>query len=175
MNPLLHPIFVHFPLAISFITPLLVLWALIQFKKNPDSANQLWTMVVIPLTIMAVFSALAVLAGERAHHVLHKYMDHKPIETHEDIAEVFAMVVYITAALSYFIFMFKEQRRFLFMIAIMILSIILMGMAMVTGKTGGEIVHKYDAPQYMNKAIKDGALNKKQTDQDKSDDEDDDD
>ncbi|MDH4199617.1 MAG: hypothetical protein OEV66_04470 [Spirochaetia bacterium] len=158
MNPTLHPIFVHFPLAVSFIAPMLIVWAMMQYRKNEASANQVWTMVVIPLTIMALFTILAVVTGESGHEVLEKYMDEKPIKAHEELAEVFAMLAYITTGLSYFIFLFKGQRRFLFMIVMLILSLVMMPMAMITGKKGGEVVHKFDAPQYMNKAIKEGAL-----------------
>ena len=160
MNPTLHPFFVHFPIALGFLVPILIIWALIQFRKNDATANPLWITVVIPLTIMAGFTILAIAAGDNAHEVLEKYMDDKPIKAHEEIADVYAMLVYMTAGLSYFVFIFKAQRRFIFMITVLGLSIGTFGLGMLTGKTGGEVVHKYESPQYMNKAIHEGALEK---------------
>jgi uncharacterized membrane protein len=129
-----------------------------QFKRNEATANSLWTMIVIPLTLMTAFTILAIMAGDNAHEALEKYMDDKPIKTHENFADIFAMLLYITTGLSYFVFLFKERRRYLLMTVIFILSVVVFGMAIATGKSGGEVVHKYDAPQYMNKAIKDGVL-----------------
>ena len=160
MNSALHPFFIHFPMALGFLVPMLVIWALVQFKKNEASANVLWTTVVVPFVIMAVFTVLAVITGESSHEVLEKYMDEKPIEAHEELAEVYAGLLYATAGLSLFIYLFKGQRRFYFMAGILALSIVLAGMGAATGKKGGEIVHKYDSPQYMNKALKDGASEK---------------
>ena len=157
---MLHPIFVHFPIALGFLVPLLIVWSLIQFRKDEKNANQLWITVVIPLTMMVLFTILAIMAGDNAHEVLEKYMDEKPIKSHEEFADIFSMVLYITTGLSYFIFLFKERRRFLFMNVTLVFSLAVMGLGMITGKSGGEVVHKFDAPQYMIKAIKDGALDR---------------
>jgi len=160
MNPLLHAFFVHFPIALGFLVPLLILWTMVQFKRNEATANTLWVTVVLPLTMMTVFTVLGIMVGDLAHEALEKYMDEKPIKTHEEFAEIFAMLLYITTGLSFFVFLFKAKRRFQFMVIVLALSVVTLGLGMATGKTGGDVVHEHDAPHFMLQAIKDGVLEK---------------
>jgi uncharacterized membrane protein len=59
----------------------------------------------------------------------------------------------MAAGLSLFIFIFREKRRFTFMLVMFGLSLVMMVLALISGKTGGEVVHKYESPAYLNKAV----------------------
>jgi len=153
MNPLLHPFFIHIPLAVALILPFLSGFALFNYRKNPENLKSFWPFVVIPVLFMSVFLMLSLSSGEEAIELLEHVMSEEPLEEHEEIAEIFAMLGYIVSLLAIFVLFMKEQVRSVLMIIVFVGSIALAGLGLATGKSGGKIVHQHFSPEILHKAI----------------------
>ncbi len=160
MSAYLHPLFVHLPLAIAMCMPFLTLAAILFYRKesqtqnNMSGANQVWTMLAIPLVLAALFTVFAVIAGEAGVDAIKEQMSvagQEALEAHEELAELFAMFLYVTAGLSLFIFIFQGRQRLKFLYAILALSLLLSSMGFYVGKSGGVVVYREEAPVYLNR------------------------
>lgn len=155
MNPVLHPFFVHLPIAIAILLPFFIGGSIWFYRKNEENANQIWYFAAISLVIMSIFTIFSVISGEVAEEILEKLINEEAIEKHEEIAELFAMVVYAVTGLSLFLFIFKGKLRQNFLYALFALSLGVLGMALYTGKTGGAVGHEAGGASKLHQAIKD--------------------
>ena len=155
MNPTLHAFFVHIPIAVAVLLPFFIAGAILFYRKSEERANQIWYFVTISLVITSLFTIFTFASAEPAEEILEKLVDESAIETHEEVGELFGMLVYIITGLSLFLFIFKGKLRLNFMYLLFVLSIAMGAMALYTGKTGGVVGHEKGGASELHKAIED--------------------
>ena len=144
----LHPFIVHFPIALLFTAPILIIIALIWTDKSR-------TMFIAAFIIMlcgTIACYVAAVSGDAASHEVEK---NKPsielvLNTHEELAET-ARGVFTALTLLFFIFLFapsmmnKEMKKNLASI-ICIFFLVLYGLGCIillnAAHSGGILVHQ---------------------------------
>lgn len=140
----LHPVLVHFPIALAVILPLLLLLVILGQKKGLLSMQTWWLLAVLQV-ISAGTGYLAMEAGEDDEEKVEKFVPEAAIEEHEEKAEVF---VYTSAGLMALILLagFFPQRQSLKILSLVI-SLAVAAMAVGTGHTGGKIIYQFGGAQ----------------------------
>ena len=139
-----HPIIVHFPLALTFILPALVLIFAFMIKRNKMS-HQAW-MIIIGLQILTTATGyIALDSGEEAEETVEKVVDKKIIHEHEERAEIFVGATVLALVLSVAAYFLKTQIQIFVQLAVCLVSLTACFLAYRTGESGGELVYKHGA------------------------------
>lgn len=139
-----HPVIVHFPLALAFILPILMLVFIFMIKKNKMS-HQAW-LIIIGLQIATTLTGyVAMNAGENEEDAVEKVMNKKFIHAHEEAAEVFVGSTVIVLVLSLAAFFLRKEVQFPVYLGVCFLSLVSSFLAYKAGESGGELVYKHGA------------------------------
>ncbi|MES0489460.1 MAG: hypothetical protein ABUK01_05665 [Leptospirales bacterium] len=162
-SPLVHPFYIHFPIAISFILPFLIGFLFYYERTNErkgidNPSSGLWSLIFICIFISTIFTILALASGSAAvdyfqSKLAEQSTEMKAIQAHEEIAELFGMVSYVLCGLSIFVFIYKGKRRKQLLYAIFGLALGQFAMALYAGKTGGAIIYTTGAAEYLMNAF----------------------
>lgn len=139
-----HPVVVHFPVALSFILPILILvfaWMI----KTKKMSHQAWLIVIGLQVFTTVSGYVALETGEDEEHQVEKVVDKKLIHEHEEKAEIFAGSTVIALVLSVAVFFLKQELQFAIKLVICLISLISAYLAYNTGHSGGLLVYRYGA------------------------------
>lgn len=148
MNYYLHPVFVHFPIVFSILLPILILAILLSSKNETLHNKTLYPLFLFSIiTIIATTGAL--LTGSAGAEHLLKTPVKEATEKHEEIAEIAAMLIYVTTLLSLIISLFSAEKKRYYLKIILFISLLQAGLVIYTGKTGGELVYQSDAPRFL--------------------------
>lgn len=140
----LHPMMVHFPMAITFILPILVLVFAFMIKMNKMSAKS-W-LVIIGLQLAVVVSGYVALeTGENEEVAVGKVLSKDLIHEHEEAAEIFVGSTVIALALSVAAFFLRKELSFSVKLGVACIGLISCYLAYRTGLLGGELVYKHGA------------------------------
>jgi uncharacterized membrane protein len=144
MHVPLHPIIVHFPLALTFILPFLILIFALMIKKNKMS-HQAW-LIIIGLQVLTTSTGyISLESGEEAEEVAEKVVDKKLIHEHEERAEVFVGSTVLALVISVAAFFLRKEIQFFVKLAVCLVSFLSCFLAYRTGESGGELVYRYGA------------------------------
>jgi uncharacterized membrane protein len=139
-----HPVIVHFPLALAFILPILMLIFIFMIKKNKMS-QQAW-LIIIGLQIATTLTGyIAMNAGENEEDAVEKVVNKKLIHEHEEAAEVFVGSTVIVLVLSVAAFFLRKEVQFPVYLGVCLLSLVSCFLAYKAGELGGELVYKHGA------------------------------
>jgi len=141
----LHPLFVHFPIALSIILPFFIASLLITTKNN-NITNSIWTPVVIIAIFILISTIGTLITGSNGAEILKKSTISTALEKHEEIAEITAMLLFVTSLLSLVVLIFSPEKKRSLIKIILYLSLLQALLVFKSGKTGGELVHESDAP-----------------------------
>lgn len=142
----LHPAVVHLPLALAFLLPLIAaaIWLGQSRLRWPENLG----LLVVGLQLLLTLSSFAVLkTGEIEDELIGDRLPHAALHEHEEAAEVFAWATLGALALSLLPLLLEQRRlRILLSSAALVAMIVVAGLAVKTGKAGGELVYDHDAP-----------------------------
>lgn len=139
-----HPMIVHFPLALTFILPILILVFAFLIKNN-KMTPQGW-LIIIGLQLMVVATGyISLETGENEEDLVAKVLDKKLIHEHEEAAEIFVGSAVIGLVLSIGVFFIRKELQFPIKFAIAIVGLLSCYLAYLAGSLGGELVYKHGA------------------------------
>ncbi len=144
MSTPLHPAIVHFPIALAFILPALILVFALMIKKNKMSP-QAWFIIIGLQLVTTVTGYVSLESGEEAEDVVEKVLDKKLIHEHEERAEIFVGSTVIALVLSTAAFFLRKEFQFILKLVVFGLSLVSSFLAYRTGHSGGELVYRYGA------------------------------
>jgi uncharacterized membrane protein len=130
----------HFPIIGTILGAGIILAGI--FLKNNTIKNVAYVLFVVA----AVFAAVSMATGEGAEEMVEDMptVGHDIIHEHEEIAEKLALALYVLGAVSLFGLyanIKKHSRSKMVAIVILVISIVAIYFAQLTGTTGGEIRH----------------------------------
>jgi uncharacterized membrane protein len=139
-----HPIVVHFPLALTFIMPVLIIVFALMIKMN-KMQPQTW-LIIIGLQLAVVISGYVALeSGEAEEDKVEKVVGKKLIHEHEEAAEIFVGSTVLVLVLSIAVFFIRKDIGFAIKLGISGLGLISCYLAYQTGHLGGELVYEHGA------------------------------
>lgn len=140
----LHPMIVHFPLALTFFIPVLILVFAYMIKTNKMSPSS-WLVVVGLQLAVVITGYVALETGETEEDQVAQVLDKKLIHEHEEVAEIFVGTAVIVLVLSIGVFFLRSEFQFPIQLGIALVGLISCYQAYRTGQLGGELVYKYGA------------------------------
>lgn len=143
----MHPILVHFPMALAALLPLAALAALIAgFRSGPGAGSrQYWAIIVVLQAFLAGSSFLAMQAGEKDEERVEKVLaSEAPLETHEENGELFMKATAIGLVVSA-LGLASGPLGFWGRIAGGGASLIILLLGIQVGHSGGQLVYKHGA------------------------------
>jgi len=145
MSTPLHPVFVHLPLGLAVVMPLVAGFLLLAWWRDWLPRRSWW--IAVGLQALLVAGGVAALqTGEADEEAVERVVSERAIESHEEAAELFvwaagAVLVLGSAAglLS------REAPARLLAAGTVAGTLAVLGLGVVTGHRGGELVYVHGA------------------------------
>ncbi len=139
-----HPLVVHFPLALTFVLPVLILIFAWMIKANKMTAKG-W-LVIVGLQLAVVISGYVALeTGETEEHTVERVIAKSLIHDHEEAAEIFVGSTVLGLVLSVAAFFLRKELSFPLKVGIAALGLVSSFLAYRAGSLGGELVYVHGA------------------------------
>jgi uncharacterized membrane protein len=139
-----HPFIIHFPLALTFIMPVLVIVFAYMIKVN-KMAPKAWLIIIGLQLAVVVTGYISLETGETEEERVEKVVSKELIHEHEESAEIFVGAAVITFVLSISAFFLPREMGYFLKLGIALLGIASCYLAYRTGHLGGELVYRYGA------------------------------
>lgn len=139
-----HPVIIHFPLAITFILPVLVL-VFALFIKNNKMAPKAWLIIIGLQLFTTVTGYISLESGEKEEDAVEKVVEKKFIHEHEEAAEIFVGSTVLALVIGIAAFFVKRELQFILQMVIVAISLVSCFLAYRTGKLGGELIYQHGA------------------------------
>ncbi|MBY0515627.1 MAG: hypothetical protein K2P81_01875 [Bacteriovoracaceae bacterium] len=140
----LHPQFVHFPLALSVIIPLLAVAIMVMIKQKAFSP-MVWGLVIGLQVLTTATGYLSMNLGESEEDVVEKVVEKKHISEHEEKAEVFVAFSVAATVVAILVLFLKAELQLYFMMLSFVIMLAQCFTAYRTGESGGELVYVHKA------------------------------
>jgi uncharacterized membrane protein len=139
-----HPLVVHFPIALTFILPVLILAFAFMIRTQKMSSHA-W-LIIIGLQLTTVVTGyIAIETGETDEKIAERVVSKKLIHEHEEAAKVFVGVAVLALVSSIAVFFIRKDFQFKMYIAIMMLNLIAVILVWRAAHSGGELVYLHGA------------------------------
>jgi uncharacterized membrane protein len=141
-NPL-HPAIVHFPVVLALLLPLFIaggFWAM----RRGTALRRAWLLPAVAAAALAGSAWLSVETGEDQEDRVERVVAKSALHAHEEVAEAFltgSAVVAVIAAAGLIGGVAGRVAR----LATVVGSLVLAGMVVKVGHTGGQLVYRYGA------------------------------
>jgi len=139
----LHPAVVHFPIVLSLLLPIAVLWAIVLIRTG-ERARRAWLPPLILALALAGSSWLAVETGEDDEEAVEELVVESAIHEHEDVAVLFlglAVGTLLVVGLGFLKGRPGSAARALAAVA----AVAMVGVGYQVGHTGGDLVYVHGA------------------------------
>lgn len=142
----LHPLIVHFPLALAFLLPLLAAAALLAWWRGWLPGRRSWAVVVALQAGLTLSAWAALRTGQAEEERVEATVAEAVLEVHEEAAEVFLGTAAGVLVLTLLALLVPGDR-----VPRLVASLALVGMALGTvlavrvGEAGGELVYRHGA------------------------------
>jgi len=152
----LHPIIVHFPIALLLIAPILIVLGVIFYNKN-GKAFLVSAFVLMLVGTIAAFIATS--TGEAAGELAERIPGVEPVlENHEELAEttrnIFAALTAVFGAIVFLPAIFKKElgQKTVALVSVAFLLFYAAGsvVLMNTAHEGGRLVHEFGVRAMMS-------------------------
>lgn len=140
----LHPMIVHFPMALTFILPVLVIVFAYMIKINKMTPKS-WLIIVGLQLAVVITGYIALETGETEEHTVEKVVSKDLIHDHEEAAEIFVGSTVLALVLSIGVFFIRKEFQLPIKLGIALLGLLSCFLAYRTGTLGGELVYKHGA------------------------------
>ncbi len=151
----LHPLIIHFPIALLMVAPLIILIGLVMPKQG--RAFMISAFILMLLGTVAVFVAVSTgsVAGELAERVNNV---ESVLEEHEELAEttrmVFSALTVLFGVIVFAPMLFKKELSRMIMIPLSLAFLLFYGSGVVllmnTAHQGGRLVHEFGVRAMMS-------------------------
>lgn len=174
----LHPIIVHFPIALLIVTPILILLGMFFAKSSRTFMISAFILMVIGTIATYIAVATGDSAGELAERMANV---ENVLENHEELAEttrtVFTALTIIFGAIIFVPMIFKKELGQKILIPLSLAFLLFYGAGTVlllnTAHEGGRLVHEFGVRAMMANSAQKGVADPNTTNDKKSDDDDD--
>jgi uncharacterized membrane protein len=139
-----HPLIVHFPLALTFVVPILVVIFAIMIRMNKMNPKS-WLIIVGLQMVIVGTGYIALESGETEEDQVEKVVSKSLIHEHEEAAEVFVGSAVVALVLSIAAFFVRKEIGFPLKIVISLIGLVSCYLSYRTGHLGGELVYKHGA------------------------------
>lgn len=157
MQVSLHPSIVHFPLALTFVLPILVLvfaWMIRDNKMSPKA----WGIILGLQILVTVSGYIALETGETDEDIVSKVVSKEFISEHEQVAEIFVGTTVIGLVVSIAAFFIRKEFQFLIKMVVLGIGLVSCFFGYRTGLLGGELVYKHGAASVFTSSEDPGVL-----------------
>ncbi len=138
-----HPPFVHLPLALAVLLPLLIAGlAWLVWRKR--AGRPAWLLVVGLQVMLAGSAMVATITGEADGHRVEQVTGRGPLDAHEDAAQFFLLAAVLTLGLLV-AGVAMTERALALTLAAGVVALVTAGLGVRTGYRGGELVYKHGA------------------------------
>ena len=152
----LHPAIVHIPLGLAVVMPLLAAAAALSIWKGWVD-KKVWIAVVVVQALIFGGALVAKETGEDQEEIVEKVVSEDAIHEHEEEAEGFIVVAGVTlAASAAALFIPAETAVVALMGATVLLSVVVTGVGLSVGHSGGELVYVHGAAKAYEGRVKPG-------------------
>ena len=140
----LHPVFVHIPLGLSVVFPIVALGMTIALWRG-FLTQRAWVVAIALQALILAGGLAAMKTGEKEEDRVENLVGERRIEEHEERAEAFLWAAGVTLALSGTVVVLGPSAAVAAAGATTVASLITLGLAYRVGHSGGELVYKYGA------------------------------
>jgi uncharacterized membrane protein len=140
----LHPIFVHIPVGLAVVFPLVALGLTIALRRGLLT-QRAWVVAVALQALMLAGGLAALKTGHNEEERVEDIVGKKHVEAHEERAEAFLWAAGVTLALSGTVVVLGPGAAVAAAGATTVASLVTLALAYRVGHSGGELVYKYGA------------------------------
>ena len=139
----LHPAVVHFPIALSALSPLFAC-AIVLGIRSGRLVRETWALVVLFNLLLVGSVLLAHETGEDTADRVEKIIDEKYVDEHAEAAE-WLLWASIGSLVISGAGLLRERRGAAARLGAIVVSLAVLGIAVRVGHLGGELVYKHGA------------------------------
>ena len=139
-----HPMIVPFPMALTFILPVLVLVFAYMIHINKMTPRG-WLIIVGLQLVVTITGYVSLESGETEEHTVSKVVAKDYIHAHEEAAEIFVGSTVIALVVSIGAFFLRKGLQLPVKVAVAVIGLVSCYLAYRTGTLGGELVYQHGA------------------------------